>query len=263
MHKLLLSSLLVIAAGREALAFNPQPDPPGFPLHAINPDEVARFSVVNAGTTTCNVLVRFFDGDNDVIASQTLAIAPGDQAAVVVAGRDVVPAGSLRAYVRPVLSRADDPRLLPPDPCMGSLLLRNTVTGATTFATGKLVRPALAPASSFRATSPLVVPSANQHAQLLVSNTSADPAGPACQATLSFRAPGGKTIASRTVTLAPGAMSALDVAGAGTAIWAQAILAEDPGHPGTPPDPCMISYEVYNANTGAMTVGAALGLVTP
>ena len=251
MKTILLSALLLSATA--AHAFNPQPDPPGFPLHGITNDQNARISVVNTGTTTCSVTMRIFDQDGDLLASRTVAIAPGDQGYLSVAGSDLVPAGSLRALVRPVVSRSDDPKATPPDPCKSSFMIRDMTTGATTFAESRLLPPdPTTPPDPNRATSPLVVPGTDQRAVLVYANTSLDPNGAACQATMVLRNPSGKVVASRSVSLAPGQASIIDVPGGNVALWGTITTN------GFPPDPCMGTFELYNATNGATRVGAIL-----
>jgi hypothetical protein len=256
MRTILLSIVVLGAVVQTARA-----DSPPFALHGLTHDQFARVSVANMGTTTCNVTLQLLDQDNDVIASQTSAIAPGDQAALAVSGADLVPRGALRTLVRPVVIGA------PPGPCVPSFMIRDTTTGATTFATTRFYPPGPCappgPCHVFRGTSALVVPNSDQRALLVLANTGADPSGPVCQATLTINVPGKGAIASKTVTLAPGSATTLEVAGGGTALWGNIALAEDPATPGFPPGPCMGTFELYNAANGATRLGAAVGFSAP
>ena len=262
MRTILLAILVLGAAVQTAHA-----DPPPFALHGITHDQWARVSVANLGTATCNVTLQLLDQDNDVIASQASAIAPGDQAALVVAGADVLPNGALRTLVRPMVSSTASPGTVPPGPCVPSFMIRDMSSGATTFATTRLVPPGPCippgPCHVFRGTSALVVPNSGQKALLVLANTGADPSGPVCQATLTFNVPGKGAIATKTVTLAPGSATTLEVAGGGSALWGNIALAENPATPGIPPGPCMGTFELYNATNGATRLGAALAFSAP
>lgn len=76
---------LALAASTPALAFNPQPDPPGrWAMMGLVPEQTARLSVLalpvarNTASRSCTVTLNFLDGDGiKLIEATTLVLLPG------------------------------------------------------------------------------------------------------------------------------------------------------------------------------------------
>ncbi len=70
-----------------ANAFNPQPDPPGFGIVSINPDQTIRLNVVcwehvvnGIPPGPCHGDLMFHDMAGNIVAMQTVKLAPGQAA---------------------------------------------------------------------------------------------------------------------------------------------------------------------------------------
>ena len=152
--RLLLSSLVLCAVASTASAFNPQPEPPGFPMLGIINSQTARLNITFAappeggkrtfppGPCRGTIQLRFVDAMGGVLAETTLRIGPGmSEALELVGGRGSEggpPLGTfntgLRQQIRAIVSWAE----FPPGPCRGGALLGNvevynTSTGETGF----------------------------------------------------------------------------------------------------------------------------------
>ena len=76
---------LALGTSTPALAFNPQPDPPGrWTMIGMVADQTARFSVLalpvarDAAVTSCTVTLNFLDNDGTKLAeANTLTLLPG------------------------------------------------------------------------------------------------------------------------------------------------------------------------------------------
>jgi hypothetical protein len=75
------------AASGTATAFNPQPDPPGFGIVSINPDQTIRLNVVCWGHPVdgvppgpCHGDLMFHDLNGNVLVMQTVKLGPGQSA---------------------------------------------------------------------------------------------------------------------------------------------------------------------------------------
>ena len=84
-----LAATFVLLAGSSgtASAFNPQPDPPGFGIVSINPDQTIRLNVVCWEHTVdgvppgpCHGDLMFHDMAGNVVAIQTVKLGPGQAA---------------------------------------------------------------------------------------------------------------------------------------------------------------------------------------
>jgi len=88
--KTLAAGLAVGAAALGAMsgtatAFNPQPEPPGFGIVSINPDQTIRFNVVcwehvvdGVPPGPCQGEMMFHDMTGNIVARQSVRLAPGE-----------------------------------------------------------------------------------------------------------------------------------------------------------------------------------------
>src|SRR5581483_5746705 len=108
---------LLIGVTPQALAINPQPDPPGvYALIGVNPFETMRFHVVNIGGTNgwppgpCHVQMTFVTAAGTIVKSFQTDLAPGQAASLNLTFTDVFSevgkpfSLTTRAEARPVYS---------------------------------------------------------------------------------------------------------------------------------------------------------------
>ena len=86
-----LAATFVLLAGSSgtASAFNPQPDPPGFGIVSINPDQTIRLNVVcwehavnGLPPDPCHGELMFHDMAGNIVAIQTVKLGPGQAASL-------------------------------------------------------------------------------------------------------------------------------------------------------------------------------------
>jgi hypothetical protein len=80
-------AVVLCATSGTASAFNPQPDPPGFGIVSINPDQTIRLNVVcwehnvdGVPSGPCRGELMFHDMTGNIVARQTVSLAPGQAA---------------------------------------------------------------------------------------------------------------------------------------------------------------------------------------
>src|SRR5262245_37044841 len=88
---LLLAAMATVLGARDARAFNPQPDPPGFGLVSINASvEIARLSVGRVGATApgpCQLGLAFYDERGALLAQSRVSIGDPNIAQALVLDR--------------------------------------------------------------------------------------------------------------------------------------------------------------------------------
>jgi hypothetical protein len=124
MTKLCMVAALAIVWGAiTSHAFNPQPDPPGFGMVGITPDQTMRLSVANVGgcrqpnglppgPCRAQVELAFFDADGNVLKRDVRTIEAGRGVWFDCDGSVVLPrvdAVGLRTQVRPSVRVLADP----------------------------------------------------------------------------------------------------------------------------------------------------------
>lgn len=147
---LILAGVLSGTAG----AFNPQPDPPGFGMIGIVEGQTARLNLVHIASgdvpvppDPCRALLRFFDGDGNVLARRRVDVAPGRSTFLDFTPSFAPPIGDVlqpaRAEIRAAVAFGGD-SLVPPDPCRITLEIFDNATGRTTIALNAMGRRARA-----------------------------------------------------------------------------------------------------------------------
>jgi hypothetical protein len=127
------------ALSRQAGAFNPQPDPPGYGMVGIADGQTARLNLVNLRTPDatglppgpCRARLQFVDADGNELASRGVAPEAGhatflDFAARFVPVNTVDAAAPLRAEIRAVVLTDNG---IPPGPCRVTLEIFDNATG--------------------------------------------------------------------------------------------------------------------------------------
>jgi hypothetical protein len=84
---LAVGALMLGAMPGSAADFNPQPEPPGFGIVSINPDQTIRLNVVcwehavnGVPPGVCNGELMFHDMTGNIVARQSVELAPGQAA---------------------------------------------------------------------------------------------------------------------------------------------------------------------------------------
>ncbi len=136
--------ILVGALARTALAFNPQPDPPGFGMVGIAEGQSALISLVNLGApdasgtpAACAAQLQFFNAAGDVIASREVKLRAGHAASLAFVPDFGVanglandgPVAPQRAQIRGAIN----PLGSYPQSCKASVEVIDTATSRTTI----------------------------------------------------------------------------------------------------------------------------------
>ena len=148
------ATVAIIVWGAGVLAFNPQPDPPGFGLIGISYGQTLRLNVVNtAGVLSnfppgpCRVELGFLDSEGRLVRKaggrgvdgapepvrKAGRLEAGQSMSLDLASSDLLIDGSGRAQVRAAWLN-DGVGKFPPGPCRASLEMINDATGQTSFA---------------------------------------------------------------------------------------------------------------------------------
>jgi len=126
--------LSVGALWTTATAFNPQPDPPGFGLVSVTPDQALRLNAVCSahgvnGTPPdpCRAELMFHNVAGDVISSRFVELQPGQAAFIEVSPGLRTAAGERVGIIPCIIPGPDSGRLLP------TAEVFNTETGETSL----------------------------------------------------------------------------------------------------------------------------------
>jgi hypothetical protein len=141
MRKYLVLLVFTVLTAPAAMAFNPQPEPPGFGAIGIVSSQTARLNVFFApqpsdfppGPCTGMIQLRFYDAAGNVVAQRSARLAQGAEESLefAVSARDVAP--TTRTQIRADISWVT----YPPGPCrqelFGNVEVYSNETGATQF----------------------------------------------------------------------------------------------------------------------------------
>ena len=102
------AAALIVMGAKQMHAFNPQPDPPAFPLAGMAVNETARLNVVCVAQTVngvspgpCHVSLGFYATDGRMIATTVKALAPGEAASLDLPASQMAFGRELRIEVAP------------------------------------------------------------------------------------------------------------------------------------------------------------------
>jgi hypothetical protein len=132
---------------QDVVAFNPQPDPPGYGMVGITAGQTIRISVVNTNEPDsslppdpCRVVMTFRDVDGNLFRNsegqliRRIVQLPAGQSAFLDLNGDVHANGG-RMQLRPVarIQQAEGTSGLPPDPCIPTVEVFANANGKTQF----------------------------------------------------------------------------------------------------------------------------------
>jgi len=127
--------LVIVASGRIAKAFNPQPDPPAlFGMVGITPDETIQLNIVNVDLPgippgPCKVTLRFLNTAGVVLKQQVITVKPTQATSMTLTGAEA--GGTFRSEVHPALLLTQNEGV--GCSAIGSVEVFNTSTGVTSL----------------------------------------------------------------------------------------------------------------------------------
>jgi hypothetical protein len=135
----------------QVIAFNPQPDPPGFGMVGITSGQTIRISVVNTAESPaadsppdpCRVVITFRDASGNLIRNangvpiRRVVLLKGGESSFLDLNADdfIRENGGQRLQIRPEvrIQQASGNGLTPPDPCIPTVEVFNNANGRTQF----------------------------------------------------------------------------------------------------------------------------------
>jgi hypothetical protein len=133
-------AIVVVGFVARLLAFNPQPDPPGFGMVGIVEGQTARLNLVNLGNgpsefpPPCRATLQFFDGEGNVLAERRVRLEAG-RAAFLDLTPTSIPANTVgdvlappRAQIRAAINPTGGEY---PPPCRATLEIFDNATSRT------------------------------------------------------------------------------------------------------------------------------------
>lgn len=145
-------ALFVIGTSAQAVAFNPQPDPPGFGMVGVVRGQTARLNVVidnpnirpggdrSGPTPHMRLQLQFVDGSGNVLRQSEVRLQPGHAAHLDYVAPDVGDRGTsldviARQQIRAMIidGGVDDPNIKDAGRILATLEVFGTATGQTAF----------------------------------------------------------------------------------------------------------------------------------